>query len=192
MNANPVLKPKLATPALILVSVAIAVCLICVVATAGAKLLPQWVLVMLGAAFLLAAGSDGAVWLARRRRLRSWMANANEQWKNFDEAKHKHGATAEVTVVSVDALEPTGSWITIIWNRFDHIQAAWLEALPEPIWPGTVLLISPDRMQVMPGLPWPTNYYIQASHCLASAPAAAMSGAQSASGRPALGLRRQA
>jgi hypothetical protein len=32
MNANPVLKPKLATPALVLVSVAIMICLVCLVA----------------------------------------------------------------------------------------------------------------------------------------------------------------
>jgi hypothetical protein len=192
MNANPVLKPKFVTPALVLVSVAIIVCLVCLVATVGANLLPQWVSVALGAAFLLAAASDGAIWLARRHRLRSWMANANEQWKSFDDAKRRHGTTAAVTVLSVDALEPTGSWITIKWQRFDHIQPAWLQALPEPIWPGTVLLISPDPAQIMPGLPWPTNYYIQASHCLAWAPAAASSEAPSASGGLPLGLRQQA
>jgi hypothetical protein len=77
--------------------------------------------------------------------------------------------------VSVDALEPTGSWITIRWNRFDHMQEAWLEALHDPIWPGSVLLISPDPAQVMPGAPWPARYYITASHYLAWAPAAVSS-----------------
>jgi hypothetical protein len=192
MNANPVLKPKLATPALVLASMAIIVCLICLVATVGANLLPQWVSVALGAAFLLAAASDGTIWLARRRRVRSWMAGTQEKWRSFDEAKRRHGTTAEVTVLSVDALEPTGSWITIKWNRFDHIQTAWLEALHEPIWPGSVLLIAPDPAQVMPGLPWPATYHIPASDCLAWAPAAANAGAHAKSGRSALRPRRQA
>ncbi|MDP9694439.1 UNVERIFIED_ORG: hypothetical protein J2X79_001998 [Arthrobacter globiformis] len=170
MNANPVLKPKLATPALVLVSVAIIVCLLCLVATVGANLLPQWASAMLGTALLLGAAAVGAVWMARRRRLHSWMVNANEQWNSFDQAKRRHGTTAEVTVLSVDALEPTGSWVTIKWNRFDHVQNAWIEALSEPIWPGSVLLIAPDVAQVRPGVPWPLNYYIQASHCLAWAP----------------------
>ncbi|RAM37715.1 hypothetical protein DBZ45_08935 [Arthrobacter globiformis] len=128
---------------------------------------------MAAIAFLLAAPIVGAIWLARVRRRRSWTAAARERWKYFDEAKRLHGTTAEVTVLSVDALEPTGSWITIKWNRFDHVQPAWLESLHEPIWPGSVLLISPDPAQVMPGLPWPATYYLPASDCLAWAPAAA-------------------
>ncbi|MDQ0618081.1 hypothetical protein [Arthrobacter globiformis] len=170
MNENPVLKPKLATPALVLVSVTTMICVVCLLIAAQANWAPVWVSMALGIAFLFATVCVGAVWLARGRRLYSWMADAREQWEYFDEAKGMNGTTAEVTVVSVDGLEPTGSWITIKWQRFDHIQAAWLEALPEPIWPGTVLLIAPDPAQVMPGVPWPTNYYIQASHCLAWAP----------------------
>jgi hypothetical protein len=172
MNANPVLQPKLATPALVFASVAIIVCLICLVAAVGANLLPQWVSVALGAAFLLAAASDVAIWLARRRRVHSWMAGTQEKWKSFDEAKRRHGTTAEVTVLSVDALEPTGSWVTIKWNRFDHVQRAWIEALPEPIWPGTVLLIAPDPAQVMPGAPWPPVYFIRSAQYFSWAPAA--------------------
>jgi hypothetical protein len=95
-------------------------------------------------------------------------------------------------VLSVDAVEPTGSWITIKWNRFDYVQPAWLEALPEPIWPGSVLLISPDPAQVVPGVPWPATYYISGSDCLAWAPATAIAGAEPGSGRLALGLRRRA
>jgi hypothetical protein len=175
MDANPVLKPKLATPALVLVSVAVIVCFVCLVAAVAANLPPSSASVLLGAVFLLAATIVCAIWLTRLRRLRIWTTVAQEKWKNFEEAKRTHRTTAEVTVVSVDALEPTGSWITIRWNRFDHMQEAWLEALHDPIWPGSVLLISPDPAQVMPGAPWPATYYITASHYLAWAPAAVSS-----------------
>ncbi|MFF2316961.1 hypothetical protein ACFVTE_11885 [Arthrobacter sp. NPDC058097] len=177
MDVNPVLKPKLATPALILVSVVTVICAASLLASIAASWPSQWPSMMAAIAFLLAAPIVGAIWLARVRRRRSWTAAARERWKGFDEAKRLHGTTAEVTVLSVDALEPTGSWITIKWNRFDHVQPAWLEALHEPIWPGSVLLISPDPAQVVPGSPWPVTYYIPASDCLAWAPAAADAGA---------------
>lgn len=171
MVANPILKPKLATPALILSSAAVSVC-VAVLAGAMATGLPPHSLLLLAAiATLLAATTVGAIWLARARRLRSWTASAIEKWNRFDDAKRLNRTTAELTVLSVDALEPTGSWITIRWDRFDHIQRAWIEALSDPIWPGSVLLISPDPTQVRPGVPWPATYYLQASDCLAWAPA---------------------
>lgn len=170
MHANPALKPKLATPALILVSVATLICAVTLLASIAATRPPEWLTVMSALALLLAVTIVGAIWLTRVRRLCTWMAGAKEQWKNFEGAKRVNGTTAEVTILSVDALEPTGSWITIRWNRFDHVQNAWLEALSEPIWPGSVLLISPDETQVRPGAPWPPNYYIQASACIAWAP----------------------
>ena len=170
MDANPVLKPKLATPALILSSVAIAACVVYLVGAAAANGPHNLFLLLTAAIALLAAAVVGAVWLVRARRRRSWMAGANEQWDHFNDMKRSSGTTAEVTVLSVDALEPTGSWITIKWNRFDHVQRAWIEALPEPIWPGSVLLISPDPAQVRPGAPWPATYYIRASDSLAWAP----------------------
>lgn len=173
MDANPVLKPKLATPALILSSVAIAACVVYLVGTAATNGLVSLFLLVTAAVALLAAAAAGAVWLIRVRRRRSWMAGATEKWDQFNAMKRSSGTTAEVTVVSVDALEPTGSWITIKWNRFDHVQRAWIEALPDPIWPGSVLLISPDPAQVRPGAPWPATYYIQASDCLTWAPEAA-------------------
>jgi hypothetical protein len=169
MDANPVLKPKLATPALILSSVAIVGCVVFVVG-AVANGADNLSLVVTAAMALLAATAAGAVWLVRARQRRSWTAGANEQWDHFNDMKRSSGTTAELTVLSVDALEPTGSWITIKWDRFDHIQPAWIEALPDPIWPGSVLLISPDPIQVKPGAPWPATYFIQAPDCLAWAP----------------------
>lgn len=162
MDANPVLRPKLATPALILSSVAIAVCVVNLVGTAAVNWPHNLFLLVTVAISLVAAAVVGAVWVVRSRRRRSWAAGATEQWDHFNALKRRNGTTAELTVVSVDALEPTGSWITIRWNRFGHVQPAWIEALPEPIWPGSVLLISPDPAQVRPGAPWPATYYIRA------------------------------
>lgn len=170
MDANPVLKPKLATPALILSSLAIAACVVYLVGAAAANAPDNLFLLLTAAVAFLAAVVAGAVWLVRARRRRSWMAGANEKWDHFNNVKRSSGTTAELTVLSVDALEPTGSWITIKWNRFGHVQRAWIEALPEPIWPGSVLLISPDPAQVRPGAPWPATYYIRASDCFAWAP----------------------
>jgi hypothetical protein len=184
MDANPVLKPKLATPALILSSVAIAACVVFLVGTAAANGPANLFLMLTAAMALLAAAAAGAVWLVRARRRRSWMAGANEKWDRFNDMKRSSGATADVTVLSVDSLEPTGSWITIRWNRFDYVQRAWIEALPEPIWPGSVLLISPDPVQVMPSAPWPQTYYLQASDCIAWAPEAANTSSSSVLPRP--------
>lgn len=170
MDTNPVLKPKLATPALILSSVAIAVCVVYLLWTATANGPTHLSLLLTAAVALGAAAVAGAIWLVRARRRRSWMTGAIAMWDHFNDMKQSIGTTAEVTVVSVDALEPTGSWITIKWNRFDHIQRAWIEALPEPIWPGSVLLVSPDPVQLRPGAPWPSTYYIRASDSLAWAP----------------------
>jgi hypothetical protein len=172
MNANPVLKPKLATPALILSSVVVFICATYLLSTLEANWPSPGFLIPAAIAFLDAV-IVGAVWLARIRRLRAWTAVANDNWHHFDGVKRTSGTTTEVTVLSVDSLEPTGSWITIRWNRFEHIQRAWIEALGDPIWPGSVLLISPDPAQVMPGAPWPATYYIQASNYLAWAPGAA-------------------
>ena len=170
MDTNPILKPKIATPALILSSVAISVCVVYLFGTAAVHGPDNLLLLLTAAMAVLAAAVAGAVWLVRARRRRSWIAAANEKRDHLNDMKRGSGTTAELTVISVDALEPTGSWITIRWNRFDHVQPAWIEALPEPIWPGSVLLVSPDSAQIRPGAPWPATYYIRASDCLAWAP----------------------
>lgn len=164
------MKPKLATPALTLATAAVlmAVGYFLTALSGGVPL--GGILMLGGLAVLSAAAVLGAILLARLRRRRAWVAAAEQKWQLFDDARRDHGTTTEITVLSVDALEPTGSWITIKWNRFDHVQQAWIEALPDPIWPGSVVLISPDPAQVRPGLPWPQTYYLRATNCLAWAP----------------------
>ena len=169
MSTNPVIRPKLATPAIILAS-AVVFLAAALALSAPLKGVPSDILMLGGLVLLLAAAAIGAVWLTRIRRRRIWTRAAEEKWNRFESARQRHRTTTEITVLSVDALEPTGSWITIKWNRFDHVQRAWIEALPEPIWPGSVVLISPDPAQVSPGQPWPQTYYIRAFNLLAWAP----------------------
>ena len=170
MDTNPVLKPKVATPALTVSSVAILLCAVFLIGTAASTESPPLFVVLLTVATFLLAAAVAAIWFTRGRKRREWAAAVKEKWNHFDELKRTGGTTAEITILSVDALEPTGSWITIRWDRFDHIQSAWLEALNEPIWPGSVLLISPDPAQVGPGRLWPTTYFIRISNFLAWAP----------------------
>lgn len=169
MNTNPVIRPKLATPALVLASVVVFIALVSLLIALihGGSL----EILMVGCLALLAvAGTIGSIWLTRIRRRRKWKMDAEQKWHCFNDARSSHRTTTEITVLSVDALEPTGSWITINWNRFDHIQQAWIEALPEPIWPGSVVLLTPDPAQVSPGRPWPQTYYVRAVDLLAWAP----------------------
>jgi hypothetical protein len=170
MNTNPVLRPKVATPGLVLTSAGVLTLVGYLAFSITTSSGMGGVLVLGAFAVLVAAVVSGATWFVRLRRRRDWLVAAEEKWRHFDDAKRSQGTTTEITVLSVDALEPTGSWITIKWNRFEHVQPAWMEALPEPIWPGSVLLISPDPAQVRPGTPWPSTYYIHAAECLAWAP----------------------
>ncbi|WAH96196.1 hypothetical protein [Arthrobacter sp. MMS18-M83] len=170
MVSNPVIKPKVATPALILTSAGVALCAVFVLQNLTVSWPPDAVQMFGWAAVLPSVLIVSIIWLIRTHRRRNWLADAKARWSHFEEAKRAHRTTAEITVLSIDALEPTGAWITIIWNRFGHLQRAWMEALEEPIWVGSVLLISPDPSQVTPGAPWPATYYVQASNFLAWAP----------------------
>lgn len=166
MQMNPVLRPRVATPALIVAS---AVTLVLAVILAILSVTVS------GTAWLLAALTTPCVvvllfWAQRLLGQRQWQNETAAQWKRLESLKAAGGTTTEVTVLSVDAVQPTGSWITIRWNRFDFIQPAWIEALPEPIWPGSVLLIRPDPAQVQPGAPWPSTYRISGDQVLAWAP----------------------
>jgi hypothetical protein len=166
MNANPALKPKVATPLLIVASAATILFAAVMPTLRPGSILLQWMLVAVALGGLVII----LFWVHRVHRQRGWQASADSRWNALERAKRDHGTTTEITVLSVDGLQPTGSWITIRWNRFDHVQPAWIEALPEPIWPGSVLLISPDHAQVRPGSPWPATYRITGDRVLAWAP----------------------
>lgn len=171
MAMNPVVKPVVATAGLVATSATALILLVVTLAYIPAADLPLPMKMVIAAFPVGGSLYVGWLWWRRRNQRRLWEATAAEQWRCFYNAKLAGGTTAEVTLLSVDAVQPTGSWITIAWNRFNHVQPAWLESLPEPIWPGSVLLISPDPAQVMPGAPWPDAYFIRAADCLAWAPA---------------------
>lgn len=166
MQSNPTVKPRVGTPALVIVSAVTLVLAVVAVALASAGPGNGW--------FFAGVAALGLVtllyWALRFRNQRVWQNATDAHWQQLENVKSSSGTTTEITVLSVDALQPTGSWITILWNRFDFTQPAWIEALPEPIWPGSVLLIRPDPDQVRPGSPWPATYLIRGSQILAWAP----------------------
>lgn len=171
MVENPVTKPRVATVALVLTSVGVLILLVLFLVFVLNVGLPLWATALVAGSWLAAGLLLGWLWWKRITRSLAWQADAADRWRAFNSAKLASGTTAEVTLLSVDAVQPTGSWVTILWNRFDHVQPAWIESLPEPIWPGSVLLITPDPAQVIPSAPWPDAYFIRAADCLAWAPA---------------------
>lgn len=171
MVVNPAVKPKVATSGLVLASTVVLIALVLFLAYVPAAELPSLLKTVIGIILLAAVLLLIWLWWKRADHCRRWLATATEKWRSFDNAKLANGTTTEVTLLSVDAVQPTGSWVTIKWNRFNHVQPAWIEALPEPIWPGAVLLINPDPAQVMPSAPWPEAYLIRTADCLAWAPA---------------------
>ncbi len=166
MRMNPVLMPRVATPALIVASAVTLVLGLILAALAFTVTGTAWLLPTIAALSVLLI----VVWSRRLRGLQRWQSETDAQWKRLEGLKEASGTTTEITVLTVDAPEPTGAWVTIRWNRFNYIQPAWIEALPEPIWPGSVLLIRPDPTQVRPGVPWPGTYRISGEHVLAWAP----------------------
>ena len=170
MVVDPAVKPKVATSGLVVASTVVSLAVALFLAFVAVFDFPLPPKLVIGGTLLAAGLLLAWLWWRRAARRRIWLTSAAEKWQSFDNAQLTSGTTAELTLLSVDAVQPTGSWVTIRWNRFNHVQPAWIEALPEPIWPGAVLLITPDPAQVMPGTPWPDAYFIRAADYLAWAP----------------------
>ncbi|ALE91162.1 hypothetical protein AOC05_00280 [Arthrobacter alpinus] len=122
------------------------------------------------AAAIVLAGVATAIWFVKTRRTRAWITHALQQWEHFATVKSQLRVTTEVTVLDIHALDPTGTWVTIRWDKFGYVQRAWMEAIPDEIWRGSVLLISPDPAQIQVHGPWPNVYYLLAAdyHAYAS------------------------
>lgn len=172
MNANPFVKPKVMTGWLLVAS---AIAILCLAFSISA-LAPSpasssvWLFVALSVLFAMAVV---AIWFFRLQRVSNWTARAVQQWQRLEATRLHAGTTTEVTILAIEAVEPTGTWVSLRWNQFAHIQRAWMEALPDEIWEGAVLLISPDPTQIQVGSPWPHIYHLKAHRYHGFAPEAA-------------------
>ncbi len=176
MNANPMIRPIVISVPLILASVVIGPCLIYAASAAVANWPAPWWFLIATAILLAASMIVVCIWIRNVRRSRRWDRGAHLKWRRLAEFKAASGTTTEVTIVSIDDVQPTGAWATVRWNKFGYIQQAWLESGPFAYWPAAVLLITPDPMQVQVGQPWPNTYWLRPRDCLAIAPVTAGSG----------------
>lgn len=167
---NPMIKPAVVSTPLLVWSVLVGLCALYMVpATIANWPAPAWMTtvasILLVLAILLALR-----WTARVRQASRWNMNAQRLWQELEAAKRAGATTTEVTVLSVQEVQPTGAWVTINWDQFGYRQPAWIEGAGGTYWPGSVLLITPDPNQVHIGQPWPASYQFGASDCLAVAP----------------------
>ncbi|WP_133159056.1 hypothetical protein [Arthrobacter glacialis] len=173
MRTNPMVKPQTSSGWAVTLTVISCACLS--IATRMLLLQPTatvigWTLVAI--AVVLAVVS-AAIWFVKIRRSKAWVTHAVQQWEYFSTVKTQLGVTTEVTVLDIHALDPTGTWVTIRWDKFGYVQRAWMEAISDEIWRGSVLLVSPDPAQIQVHGPWPEIYYLLARdyHAFASAQA---------------------
>ena len=180
MTANPMIRPAVVSAPLIVTSVATGPWLIYAAAATVANWpAPVW-LVITTATLLAVALIVVFMWTRRLRRSHQWDLDARLQWQKLRAVKANSGTTTEVTVLSIDEVQPTGAWATVKWNRFGYVQEAWLESGPFAFWASSVLLINPDPNQVHVGQPWPATYSIRSYDCRAIAPVMSESGEVSA------------
>lgn len=167
---NPMIRPSVASAPLVIWSVLIGLCALYMVpATLANWPAPAW-LTTIATLFVALVAVLALRWVLKARRARTWDANAQRMWQQFEAARVAGGTTTEVTVLSVQEVQPTGAWVTINWSQFGYTQPAWIEGKGGTYWPGSVILITPDPGQVHIGQPWPPTYRIAESDCRAIAP----------------------
>ncbi|WP_146070339.1 hypothetical protein [Arthrobacter sp. GMC3] len=173
MRTNPMVKPQASSGWAVTLTVISCVCLAIATRMFWGQFSPAAVGWFLVAAAVLLAGVAAAIWFVKIRRTKAWITHAIQQWEHFTAVKSQLGVTTEVTVLDIQALDPIGTWVTIRWDKFGYVQRAWMEAIPDEIWRGSVLLISPDPAQIQVHGPWPEIYYLMAIdyHAFAAAQA---------------------
>lgn len=170
MVMNPMIKPAIVSAPLLGWSIVAFPCtLVLVPATIANWPAPAWI-VATASTLLIISALLVLRWTAKVRRARRWTENAQRLWQAFEAARQTGSTTTEVTVLSVEEVQPTGAWVTINWDQFGYRQAAWIEGAGGTYWPGSVLLITPDPNQVHIGQPWPPTYRIAEGDCRAVAP----------------------
>lgn len=168
---NPMIRPTVASTSLVMWSVVIGLCTLYLVPATLANWPAQPWLVTIAAILLVISVMLALLWVFKVRRAHNWDAIARRLWQQFEAARVSGGTTTEVTVLSVQEVQPTGAWVTINWDQFGYTQPAWIEGRSGTYWPGSVILITPDPAQVHIGQPWPTTYRIAETDCRAIAPA---------------------
>jgi hypothetical protein len=167
---NPMIRPSVTSMPLLVWSVVAGLCSIYMVpATIANWPAPAW-LITITAIFLALLVVLALRWVGRVRRARGWTRYAQQLWQRFEDARLAGGTTTEVTVLSVQEVQPTGAWVTITWDQFGYTRPAWIEGKGGTYWPGSVILITPDPGQVHVGQPWPPTYRIAEADCRAIAP----------------------
>lgn len=167
---NPMIRPSVASAPLVIWSVLIGLCALYMVpATLANWPAPAW-LTTIATLFVALVAVLALRWMLKVRRAQAWDATAQRMWQQLEAARLAGGTTTEVTVISVQEVQPTGAWVTINWDQFGYTQPAWIEGKGGTYWPGSVILITPDPVQVHVGLPWPQTYRISESACRAIAP----------------------
>ncbi|MEV8181528.1 hypothetical protein [Specibacter sp. NPDC078692] len=167
---NPMIRPSVTTAPLIIWSVLVGLCTLYLVpATLANWPAPPW-LTTIATTFVALLAVLALRWVFKVRHARAWDVNARSLWQQFETARMASGTTTEVTVLSVQEVQPTGAWVTINWDQFGYEQPAWIEGKGGTYWPGSVILISPDPAQVHVGQPWPPTYWIAEADCHAVAP----------------------
>ncbi len=170
MISNPMVKPRIATTPLVATTVLVTVFAVIAGALASTPTtfnVFKWTLLAI-AIFMLLVVSIRWTYVIRRRTM--WTKAADQKWAELTALEQRPGATTEITVLAFQDVQPTGAWATIRWEKFGYVQPAWIENGTFEIWPGAVLLIRPDPVQIHVGAPWPATYRLRAVDCLASAP----------------------
>lgn len=167
---NPMIRPSVASAPLIIWSVLVGMCAAYATPSAIANWpAPVW-LITIATILVVLVVALALRWFVKVRRSRVWDVNAQRLWQQLENVRLAGGTTTEVTVISVQDVQPTGAWVTISWEQFGYTQPAWIEGKGGTYWPGSVILITPDPAQVHVGQPWPTTYRIAEADCRAVAP----------------------
>lgn len=171
MENNPMVKPQLSGGLLIAMTVIIGMALVyalAIVVFTWPPLPSVWIVLT---AVAVSSGLTIWRWIRRVQLRRQWQQFSDRQWEYLMRIRGEHEATAEITVISFQEIQPTGSWATVRWDKFGYVQPVWIENGTFAIWPDSVLLIRPDPMQIQVGAPWPPTYFLRSHACLAIAPA---------------------
>ena len=124
-------------------------------------------LATLWSVFILIAALLALSWVLHIRRHQRWNRFAQQQWQYLAKVRADKRTTTEITILEFQDVQPTGTWATIRWDKFGYVRPARIENCSFAIWPGSVLLISPDPAQINVGAPWSHTCYLRAANCYA-------------------------